>query len=119
GNATTITLAGTTQTVLNQNLATPFVLNQLVLDATAANGFAVGGGPLQFAGTGAAVVLNTPAGNAGGLTISSAIDFAAPTTLTVNDATGQTYDLVLSGALSGSGALTFNGDVFANFLITG
>jgi hypothetical protein len=117
GTSTIVTLAGTAQTSTAMNLSAPFVLNQLLLGSTATNGFSVGGGQLRFAGSGTAITL---ADGAGPLLLSSAVDFAAPTAISVTTASATVpYDLVFSGALTGTGALTFNGDPFANYAITG
>src|SRR5262245_44616914 len=51
GATTAIVLAGTAQATTNQDLLTPFVLNQLVVDPTATNGFLITGNQIQFAGT--------------------------------------------------------------------
>jgi fibronectin-binding autotransporter adhesin len=108
GSAVQIILAGTTQTATIQDLpqppaSPPFQLNQLVIDNTATNGFSVSGNQIQFAG--ATPQLNHNASAA--VSISAPIDFATTTTaINIANNSSATYDLILSGPLSGSGTVT-------------
>lgn len=101
GATTTIVLAGTAQTVTNQDLLNPFVLHQLVIDTTATNGFSVLGNRVQFAGTAPQILQN----NGGAVSLSVPLDLAADTTFG-----GTGAGLVgVSGSVTGSGGLTKTG----------
>ena len=84
----------------NQNVASPFILNQLNMLNTATNGFVVNGGQLQFAGanpqiTNAAQAL---------LQVNAPVNFAASTTIDMQANNGAGREVQFTGPLSaGSG----------------
>lgn len=98
--------------VANQNIATPFILNSLVVNGTGpASGvvpsLTINGGGLQFDGTNPSIQLNPNYGGPGyTVSLNSALTFNAPTSITFGNGGGF---INTGGAWNGSGAVTFTG----------
>jgi len=110
-SSTTIVLTGSTQTVTNQNLADPFLLNRTRFDSGAST-FSIFGQPLHFVADGMTLPTIT-LDSANYSHLDGPVLLGAD--LTINGTTlgtgGAGYDLLLNGRVSGSGGLTVN---FAN-----
>jgi fibronectin-binding autotransporter adhesin len=99
---TIINLGGTTQTTTNQNVASPFVLNQLNVLADATSGFVVNGGPLQFTG-GGAQIRNAAASL---LQVNTAVTFAANTTIDMRANNVGVREAQFTGPLTAAAGIT-------------
>jgi autotransporter-associated beta strand protein len=109
-STTTIVFSGTTNpgtsaSPLNQNLASPFVLNSLQFDNSTTAFFYLGGGQLRFVANGGVQPTLT---NSGGQnkTVANPIEVPSATVLTL---TNHTYTCTFSGAITGEGALVKSG----------
>jgi len=104
-STTTVVFAGTSNLAnLNQNIASPFVLNRLATTSTAQNqAVSIAGSPLQFVADGATqpTLAHSRAQN---LTVVNAIQVPGSTTLGLSNSTWQVY---LDGAITGDGSVRF------------
>lgn len=98
--------------IANQNVATPFLLNSLVVNGTGpATGvvpsLTINGGSLQFDGTSPSIQLNPGYGGVGyTVNLNSALIFNAATSINFGNAGGF---INTGGAWNGAGAVTFTG----------
>lgn len=102
---TVIELDGTTQTTTNQNISSPFVLNQLNMLAGASSGFVVNGGPLQFTANGATTPVITSAA-ASLLQVNTDINFAANTTIDLQTNNVGAREAQFTGRLTATSGIT-------------
>lgn len=95
---------GTSGSPLNQNIASPFVLNSLSFTSGASVAHYLGGNQLQFVANGATQPVLSNYGQQNKY-FANLIDVPASTTLNlVND----TWNVYLNGQISGAGTLSFN-----------
>ena len=100
--------------VANQDIATPMILNSLVVNGTGpaagtAPSLTISGGTLQFDGTAPSINLNPGFGTVGyAVNLSAPLSFNAPTSISFGGGGGN---INTGGAWNGSGAVTFTGSI--------
>ena len=100
--------------VANQDIATPFLLNSLVVNGTGpATGttpsLTINGGTLQFSGTSPSININPNFGGSGyTVNLNAPLNFVAPTSINFGSGGGT---INTGGAWNGSGTVTFTGSI--------
>jgi autotransporter-associated beta strand protein len=104
GSSTTLSFGGAKAYIANNDLASPFHLNQLLLGNSGQS--QISGGALQFDATGGGALPQVIDNGSNTFTINNPLGLNADTTF---GGTSSAAALVLAGPISGGGALIYNG----------